>query len=257
MRLHVHEWGDASAPPVVCIHGLTAHGERYKPLAENELASRFHVIAPDLRGHGRSDWEPPWRAETLAADILETLAGRGIDSAVFMGHSLGGRMVLELAAAAPQRVERAILLDPAIQILPHVAFDSAEDACRAPGFDSLEAAVENRLEGEPLTPREAVEADYRLHYVQGKDGKWRARHSPAAAAALYGELATEPPDAATLRVPTLLLYAPAYGLVRDEQLETYRAALGDLLTVVEVPGGHMVMWDAYDETVAALDAFLR
>ena len=50
MLLHVHEWGDAEAPPLVCLHGVTAHGERFKQLAEERWARHFHVVAPDLRG---------------------------------------------------------------------------------------------------------------------------------------------------------------------------------------------------------------
>jgi pimeloyl-ACP methyl ester carboxylesterase len=57
-------------------------------------------------------------------------------------------------------------------------------------------------------------------------------------------------------VPTLLLYANAFGLVRDQYVEAYRAALGDLLDVVTVPGGHIVYWDAYDATADALERFL-
>ena len=57
MRLHVYEWGDPDAPPVVCLHGVTAHGERFMQLAEERWAEHFHVIAPDLRGHGRSGWD--------------------------------------------------------------------------------------------------------------------------------------------------------------------------------------------------------
>jgi hypothetical protein len=51
----------------------------------------------------------------------------------------------------------------------------------------------------------------------------------------------------------LLLYAPAYGLVHAEQIEAYRAALGDLLRIVEVPGMHMVQWDAFDEVADAVE----
>ena len=60
MELNLHEWGDPSAPPVVCLHGVNAHGRRFRRLAEERLAGRFRVLAPDLRGHGNSGWEPPW-----------------------------------------------------------------------------------------------------------------------------------------------------------------------------------------------------
>ena len=60
MRLNTHEWGDPSAPPVVCLHGVTGHGLRFRRLAEERLADRFHVVAADLRGHGHSTWDEPW-----------------------------------------------------------------------------------------------------------------------------------------------------------------------------------------------------
>jgi pimeloyl-ACP methyl ester carboxylesterase len=125
MELHLHEWGDPGAPPVVCIHGVNAHGRRFRRLAEERLAKRFRALAPDLRGHGFSDWEPPWTIATHAHDVLETLDAAGIRSAPFVGHSFGGRLILELAVLDPDRLERVALLDPAIQILPHVGLDFA------------------------------------------------------------------------------------------------------------------------------------
>jgi hypothetical protein len=50
----------------------------------------------------------------------------------------------------------------------------------------------------------------------------------------------------------LLLHAPAYGLVQADQVEAYRAALGERLRIVEVPGMHMVQWDAFDEVAEAV-----
>ena len=54
----------------------------------------------------------------------------------------------------------------------------------------------------------------------------------------------------------MLLYAPAYGLVHADQIEAYRAALGERLQIVEVPGMHMVQWDAFDEVAGAVEDLL-
>ena len=60
-----------------------------------------------------------------------------------VGHSFGGRLVLELAARRPELVARAVLLDPAIQILPHVGFDFAEqDARRTESSRRADEAIE-------------------------------------------------------------------------------------------------------------------
>ncbi|TML05850.1 MAG: hypothetical protein E6G36_01465 [Actinobacteria bacterium] len=58
-------------------------------------------------------------------------------------------------------------------------------------------------------------------------------------------------------MPTLLVYADGFGLVRDDQIDAYATVLGDLLNVVSVRGGHMVFWDAYEQTADVLQAFLE
>jgi lipase len=249
--LHVHEWGDADAPPLVCLHGVTGHGERFKRLAEEHWAKRFRVIAPDLRGHGRSDWEPPWTYPTYVADLVETADALGIAAADWVGHSFGGRLVLELAAAHPERVNRAVLLDPAIQILPHIALQNAEHQREDAVYASAEEYADSRADG-PMTPLELVLEDAEQHCDVLRDGRLRRRTCQPAMVSIYGELASDPPSAETLSAPTLLIYAPAYGLVRDEQL----AAWGDRAELVAVPGMHMVIWDAYDEVAAATGRFL-
>ena len=65
--------------------------------------------------------------------------------------------------------------------------------------------------------------------------------------------ATQTPRTETLRVPALLVHAPAFGLVREEQL----AAYADRAEILAVPGGHVVYWDAFEETAAAVERFLE
>jgi lipase len=256
VELHLHEWGDPSAPTIVCLHGVTAHGRRYRKLAEERLADRFRVLAPDLRGHGYSDWEPPWTIATHAHDVLETLDAAGVRRAAWIGHSFGGRLVTEIAALAPTRVDRAVLLDPALQILPHVGLDFAEGQRDDNSFATPEDAIQARLADGAPTPRAFLEEEMHEHLVHHEDGRCRFRYCQSTVVSLYGELVTPPPPPETLHAPTLLLYAHEFGLVRDEQVEAYRSALGDRLEVITVPGGHMVYWDAWDATAAAIERFL-
>jgi lipase len=243
-RLHTFEWGDPAARPIVCLHGVTAHGERFRQLAEKRWAERFHVLAPDLRGHGRSTWEPPWTFAQHVADLVDTFGELG--AADWVGHSFGGRLILELAARHPELVRRAVLLDPAFHVLPHIAEWAADHERADPVYDSVEAYVDSREDAHGAS-RERALADMALHVEELPDGRVLRRTSQAAMCAIYGELASEPPPPPA--APTLLLYAPAYGLVRDEHVALYDE-------VVRVPGMHVVMWDAFEETASAVERFL-
>ena len=255
MLLHVYEWGDPKGEPLVCLHGVTGYAGVYQRLAE-ECWSERRVLAFDLRGHGRSGWEPPWTFATHVADLAETSEALGLSTADWVGHSFGGRLVLELAAVHPQLVRRAVLLDPAIQLLPEVALAVADFERREPVYGSAEEYVEERLVLYPDSPRAAIEHEAAQHLEQRSDGSLRRRTCQGAAVSIYGELASAPPPASTLEAETLLLHAPAYGLVSAEQVEMYRVALGDRLRIVEVPGMHMVQWEAFDEVAASVENFL-
>jgi lipase len=252
VQLNALAWGAEGAPLVVCLHGVTSHAGRFRRLAE-ALVPRYRVLALDLRGHGRSEYEPPWSLATHVDDALETV---GEQRSTWIGHSFGGRIVAELAARRPELVERAVLLDPALQVLPHVAFDMAEHERADASFASVEDAVQARYDSGRvlLAPRELVYEDEESHLEADRDGRLRYRYCKSAVIAAWSEMATPPPE--TARIPTLIVRGAKSWLFLDEQVDMYRAALGDLLEVVEVPGGHTVMWDALAETSEALEAFL-
>jgi lipase len=257
VRLHEHTWGPEGAPPVVRLHGVNAHGLRFRRLAEERLAGRFGVRALDLRGHGRSGWDPPWTLEAHVDDLRETVEA----PATWIGHSFGGRLVMELTAREPGLVERAILIDPAVWVPPDIAHARATEELRPTSFASPAEALEARTAGAGFdvlarTPRAALEDEIREHLEESPDGRFRYRYSPEAVAAAYHEMANEPPPFEALRIPTLLVVASHSKLVSAGELERYRAALADLLAVAVVPGGHIVLWDAFEETAAAIDRFL-
>ena len=256
--LHVHSWGDPGAPAVVCLHGIRGHGGGFARLAEERLAERFYVVALDLLGHGRSDWEPPWRLETHVDAIVETVAALGIDRAAWIGHSFGGRLVLELVARDAGRAERAILLDPAIWAPPPLALERAELARVDESYETLDEAIERRIVVGNLyrAPREWLERDLAAHLEQGADGRLRYRFCASAVVAALAELAAPPPPLDTCRVPTLMVHGVESDVVPAVMVELVRDGFGESIEIVAVPGGHNVLWDAFDETADAVERFL-
>jgi lipase len=210
------------------------------------------VRAFDLRGHGRSGWEKPWTIDRHVEDVLETVT----EPATWIGHSFGGRLTVEVTARRPDLVERAVLLDPALWVPPNEAERIAQEELAKGPWASVEEALVARQATVEHTPRELLEEEMEQHLVQQPNGSWFYRYSREAVADAYREMAKRLPPWDALRVPTLLVVADHAKLVSAAELIHYQEALGDLLEVTAVPGGHIVLWDAYEETSAAIVDFL-
>jgi lipase len=252
VRLNLHEWGDPAGEPLVCVHGLTGHGARFRRLGER-LAGR-RVLAPDLRGHGRSSWEPPWATATHAGDVIETLDSLAIRRADWLGFSFGGRIAAAVAARAAERVARACLLDPALSLPPATALERAELEREELTFRSSEEAIEYELASGTLfsTPRELLEEEMREHLARRGDGLLEYRYCRSATVTAFSEMADEPPPVAD--VPTLLVRGDRSWVPVDGT--RYTAALGDRVRIAIVPSGHSVLWDAFERTATEVASFL-
>jgi lipase len=253
VRLALHAWGEERSPRVVCLHGVTSHGRHFSNLAA--ALPGFHVLAPDLLGHGASPYEPPWDLDAHIDAIVETL---GAKPALLVGHSFGGRLAFEIAARAPKLVPRLVLLDPAILLPPHVALLAAENARNERAYVSFDEAITRRYDESQLhsAPRTLLVDELRNHLVLSDDGLYRYRYCQSAVVAAYGEMSSAPPAFEQVRVPTLLVLGEQSYLAYDHLLDAHREALGDLLEVAIVPGGHTVLWDALGETSAVVGEFL-
>jgi pimeloyl-ACP methyl ester carboxylesterase len=110
-----YEEAGTGVPAVVLVHGWAFGNRSHMSPQLSHLKSRHHVLALDLPGHGASEPAPPdFGFRDCAAAIVDVLDEAGIDRAVFCGHSFGGRLAVEVAAAYPERVAGAALLDPII-----------------------------------------------------------------------------------------------------------------------------------------------
>lgn len=128
-----------SGPPLLLLHGFTGSREEWADLIPR-LAPLREVLAVDLIGHGRAPApaDPArYTMERCVADLLALLDALGIGRADVLGYSMGGRVALQLAAAAPGRVGSLILESTS----PGIA-DPAERAARAASDDELADRIE-------------------------------------------------------------------------------------------------------------------
>jgi 3-oxoadipate enol-lactonase len=105
-------WGTPGAPPLVLLHALGEDGGDWGNVAP-AFGRRWRVYAPDLRGHGRTDWPGEYSVELMLADVLAFLDVLALDRVDLIGHSLGGLVAYLLAAEHPERLGQLILEDVA------------------------------------------------------------------------------------------------------------------------------------------------
>ncbi|CAM3815536.1 alpha/beta fold hydrolase [Smaragdicoccus niigatensis] len=183
--LNVHRFGNPDNPTILALHGLTGHGRRWEDLATNHLAE-FHVIAPDLRGHGRSPWTPPWRLEDVAGDLVELID----EPVIVVGHSFGGAVSLHLAHAHPELVKALVLLDPAIGLRPEMILEHVTGTLKSPDYaDETEARLDKTNGSWGEVPSQLLDAEVAEHLIPTDNGRVGWRMCIPAVAAFYGELA--------------------------------------------------------------------
>ncbi len=110
---HYREAGDGAG--IVCIHGSASSSGQWRPLM-NRLSSRFHVIAPDLYGHGHTPAWPEGRRMCVddEVDLLQPAFGLAGDRFHLIGHSWGGAIALKAALRLRPRLESLTLFEPAL-----------------------------------------------------------------------------------------------------------------------------------------------
>src|SRR5258708_722476 len=112
LKLHVTDWGNPQAPPLLLVHGGLDHSRSWDHLPQ-ALRADFHVVAPDLRGHGCSGWATAG-SNSLADHVYDLtclVKSAGFENVTTVGHSMGGMVSLTYAGAFPDKVSKLVVLD--------------------------------------------------------------------------------------------------------------------------------------------------
>jgi pimeloyl-ACP methyl ester carboxylesterase len=254
--------------PVICLHGLTRNSRDFEVVAPRIAALGRRVVAPDMRGRGRSanDPDPAHYVPTVyAQDVIALMDKFEIGRAVFAGTSMGGLITMVLATMAPDRIAAAILNDVGPKLNAAGLARIATYVGRTQPVGSWsEAAEAVRAIAGPAYPARAEDQDFWLAFArrtfhEREDGLYEADYDPhiALAFADFDEDAP-PPDltplfSALAARPMLCVRGGLSDLLSESVLAEMRAIKPDLLAVTVPDVGHAPMLDEPEAWDAVLD----
>jgi 2-succinyl-6-hydroxy-2,4-cyclohexadiene-1-carboxylate synthase len=213
---------------VVLLHGFAGTGRAWDPVAQRLDRERYTALAPDLRGHGGARDVRPVSFAACVDDVLAAAPARF----VLCGYSMGGRIALHVALAAPERVERLVLVATTAGIDDETARAARRDADERLAAFADGASIEqfaDRWAAQPVfagTPPDAARI-------------WRedlVRNDPRALAAVLRAIGTGAMDPLWGRLGELTMPATVLVGERDGKF----VALGERLTAA-LPGGELVV----------------
>lgn len=99
-----------TGPTLLILHGLFGSLDNWGSVTR-QLAEHFDVISVDLRNHGRSEHAKPHSYPAMCQDVIDLLSQLKLSRVLLMGHSMGGKVAMQLALQAPSLIERLIVVD--------------------------------------------------------------------------------------------------------------------------------------------------
>ena len=274
LRLNYVDWGNPDAPPLILQHGGRDHCRSWDWVAQ-ELRDDWHVIAPDLRGHGDSEWSPEghYGMDAFVYDFAQLVQTLGFEQVTIVAHSLGGNIATRFAGLFPNKVRQLVNIeglglgsrdgdkenddDPIVRMRRWIE-EKRKASGRLPRrYTSLREAYERMKEANGfLTDGQARHLT--THGVtRNEDGTWSWKFDNYLNVWSANDIAVQEKARLwqAITCPVLLLWGKdsfASSPAEDGRLDHFADA-----TLIEYEdAGHWLHHDQFDRFMADLEAFL-
>ncbi len=274
LKLNYADWGNPDAPPLLLIHGGRDHCRSWDWVAE-ELSDDWHIIAPDLRGHGDSAWSPDGNYEMSAFvyDLAQLVHQLNLAPVTIVAHSMGGSIATRYTGLYPENVRKLVAIEglgpspkveaerDAIGIRARTRKwidDKRSAAGRQPKrYPTLEAALE-RMKGENTYLTDEQARHLTIHGIsRNEDGTWSWKFDNYLNIWAAFDMSRDDLHAiwAAITCPILMMYGAnswASNPEKDGRISHFSTA-----SVVEFENaGHWLHHDQFDRFMREIKAFL-
>ena len=251
LALQLHIWGDPSRPPALLLHSLAAHSHWWDWSAPL-LATRYHVVALDLRGHGGSAWAESYTFDDYVADVVAVLDARDWRAPFVIGHSMGGYVAALMAARHPERVRALVMIDVLTGWSDEMGRRARARAERpAPAIDNPAAAGARFRLAPPETtaPREWLAHLGEVGVAERRPGAWEPTFDRRV-------LLHPPPDPwpflPAVAAPTLIVRGARSTVMSREAADRVAATVQNGTEIEIANAFHHVVLDAPDQIAAEI-----
>lgn len=261
-RFQYLTWGNPQDPPLLLLHGFTNCAATWTPLAI-PLSKGYYVLALDQRGHGDSaEAQTVPGGPTLAEDALAFLDGLDLAAVDLLGHSMGGNVALQLAAAHPARVKRLVVVDIGPEFSGRSDARLAQIAStKRAAYDTLDEVVEYLKLVDRRAPESILRAEAGWLTRLTSDGKYAWKHFRDIGGHAGRKTAAKPKVdrweiVRAVRCPTLIIRGAESDILAAELAPRMAAAMTDARLIEIAGAGHYVHRDNYADFAAAVLDFL-
>ncbi|WP_427159509.1 alpha/beta fold hydrolase [Aliinostoc sp. HNIBRCY26] len=261
IKLSYLEWNQGKKP-LLLLHGLADHALVWSSLGD-DLAAEYHIVAPDMRGHGESSKpETDYTFSSAIADLELLMDHLGWSSADIVTHSWTGKLAAIWARVSPQRLRSMVLVDPIfIWQMPslfrltfpllyrYLSFLKGMGPFTSYEVAETQAKQLNQYQGWSTLQQQV----FQTGLEQKPDGSWGSKFTINARDGIFEDVMRVPGFIAPVDTPSLFIQ-PEQGLNRfDWQIKPYKTYLKNL-RICQVPGNHWPFLTApatFNQTVAS------
>lgn len=250
MKLYHRELGEGK--PMMILHGLFGYSDNWQTHAK-KLSEYYRVILVDLRNHGRSDWSDDFSYEIMADDVLELCADLELEDLILVGHSMGGKVAMNVAAKNEDLLEKLVIVDMGTKEYP-MHHDHILEGINAVTLENVSARSEAEKQMEPFIESEGVKQFLlkNLYWKEKGQLSWRMNVK-----VLEKDMQKilDPFKADEILTPTLFIRGAMSNYILDEDIPSLEMQFPDLEVETIENAGHWVHAEAPNEFIEALLGF--
>lgn len=251
MELYYREFGQGH--PLLILHGLFGFSDNWQTIAKS-LSEHHLVVTPDLRNHGRSHWADSHTYADMADDIQAFLESHWMFTASVVGHSMGGKVAMQLALNHPDRVDKLVVVD----IAPGQATDNHSDIFQA--LTDLDLSkLSTRQEADEFLAARIADFGTRQfllkNITRNPDGGFAWKMNLPALRRAYADILA-PVSGEPFDKPALFVRGSRSNYIKDADFALIRTLFPRAELVTIEGAGHWVHADKPAELLAVLRNFL-